>query len=86
MIRNTHRCTVIEVTGRYNFPVDMLRYDLCCPVGPDDVSNIEAKIGHPMPNRDTVTIRLNCFARCPTPGRWASFGWTMKEIEGGRDE
>ncbi len=62
--------TVIKfaVRGRGRFPVDMLRYDRCWPV--ENANNI---IDHE--GLREVTLVSN--ERYITPGRWASFGWTV---------
>jgi hypothetical protein len=69
---------VIEVEGRGDFPIDMLRYDQCAPVFPSDASRIIADASQDVRGRRTV--RLNCYSNSPTPARWSSFGWAMKEI------
>jgi hypothetical protein len=60
-------CTTIEVRGRGQFPVDMLRYDNCVAVQPTL-----------MEGREERTLRLRRFSKDgskATEGRWSSFGW-----------
>ena len=66
------------VKGASVFPIDMLRHDHCWPVG-GDFNRINFK---PL-GAGEATIELCAqFARCITPLRWASFGWTVTEIGG----
>ena len=66
------------VKGSSVFPIDMLRHDHCWPVG-GDFNRINFK---PL-GAGEATIELCAqFARCITPLRWASFGWTVTEIGG----
>ena len=62
------------VSGRGDFPVDMLRYDQCWPLGPTDAAML-----YP-------TVRDHRFAAIasntpPTPERWRSFGWVVTAYE-----
>ena len=56
------------VTGRGEFPLDMLRYDACWPASSSDVAKMEA-VREP---RSIVMASYNA----PTTGRWLSFGWS----------
>lgn len=81
-----------EVTGSRHseFPVDMLRKGECWPSSTDDAAKINALIERQdtvlerMPT--TVTIRLTCttYLSAAEHGqiaqRWASFGWTVREL------
>lgn len=67
------------VSGVGRFPFDMLRYDQCAPIFPDDARNIGSTGTGPGSRRD---IRLNSTKTYPTTGRWESFGWNVTEIEG----
>ena len=60
------------VRGRGIFPVDMLRYDQCAPVFPQDASNLLLS-----DSDDFRDIQLNCYKRVPTFARWSSFGWVI---------
>lgn len=57
------------VSGYTHFPMDMLRYDQCWPVSPDDASNIG---GHAY-NR---SIKMRSYSE-PTVDRWKSFLWSV---------
>ena len=67
--------TEFFVTGRGEFPYDMLRYDMCHPSGPDDAAAISAPL-----EKDYMKwrqIRMVSYAAAgPTVDRWRSFGWT----------
>lgn len=69
------------VSGHWGFPLDMLRHDCCYPADTDEAHNLNVAL---MKNtlttaaRSISTIKL-IGTRC-TPGRWASFGWTVTEI------
>jgi len=64
----------IKVTGRGQFPMDMLRHDAAWPATTTDAFQILAKgqrsIGLVVQNR-----------RFFTPDRWESFGWTAEDLE-----
>lgn len=62
------------VRGRGPFPYDMLRYDCCYPMGPDDAAGIE-----PTHLWDDRTICLYSVRGSVTPDRWRSFGWSANE-------
>jgi len=75
----------ITVTGKGDFPLDMLRYSQCCPVNVEDVASMERpRVG--ASNDEELdylkvprTVRVNLHdnysvaANCVT--RFASFGW-----------
>jgi hypothetical protein len=71
---------IFYVRGRGDFPFDMLRYDCCYPIRPDDAEKIS---GHwSGPNGLTASWRTVCLAATHgtfTPARWASFGWSANE-------
>ena len=65
-----------EVQGTGMFPMDMLRYDSCCPDRSEDAHEI-ARGENP---REVRTIRLRRYAvnsNGPTEARWSSFGWSV---------
>ncbi len=64
------------VTGRGNFPIDMLRYDAAWPMTGDDAANITATF---QPRAGRWTIKL-ASARLPTEGRWSSFVCLVSDI------
>lgn len=58
------------VRGSGDFPVDMLRYDACCPATEADSYMLE--------RRDLRAILMRRFSPDGRPGneaRWKSFGW-----------
>ena len=70
------------VRGRGPFPVDMLRYDQCWPVFPDDADKIRDSLMNPS-YKDTREIQLNSTKSFSTDARWSSFGWyiDMQTVE-----
>lgn len=73
------RLREFTVTGKGEFPLDMLRYDQCYPKreGEDVRAVYESVRGfshHSMPWQVTlVTVKDSA----PTVGRWESFGWSV---------
>jgi hypothetical protein len=65
-----------RVTGRYPFPVDMLRYDCCWPASSEDGHKIEQSIRRESEGAVTVTLYTG-YPSAPTVARWKSFGWTV---------
>lgn len=63
------------VDGRGEFPLGMLRYDECWPSGPYDVAALTE-----LDLRRRIRLESNHFM--PSKGRWASFGWTVIEVNG----
>lgn len=61
----------ITVSGRGEFPMDMLRYDECYPYSVEDISL--------MTERTCLReITLVCHRPCgSTYARWDSFGWEV---------
>jgi len=74
------RVLTFTVTGRGQFPVDMLRFDCCFPADPSAVAVITQ--GY---NEKRVTVQLCAYLRAgdiaPTPERWASFGWAVDDVD-----
>ena len=62
------------VEGSGEFPADMLRYDHCWPASEADSRLLENPIYKPGRTRRVINLRG---LTGPTPGRWASFGWTV---------
>jgi hypothetical protein len=62
---------VVEGTG--SFPVDMLRYDRCCPYEQEDTDWAFAQEG-------TRSAKMICYNGKPTPARWNSFGWSVDMV------
>jgi len=80
MVNKRHEYTV---TGRYPFPVDMLRYDSAYPANPTAVSRINEGVtspgvGKPFRDREVLSIRLASH-RPPTEDRWNTFGWYIEK-------
>lgn len=87
MARKTHSMVTIEVTGRGEFPMDMLRRDYASPARSEDAERIAALMQEVRETgwSEGVTwenpIRLNVFATGgPTLARWDSFGWLAREV------
>jgi hypothetical protein len=65
---------VITVSGRGEFPIDMLRYDLAYPKSEED-SGVILKT---FQRGETGTHQVQlASSKQPTPERWKSFGWTV---------
>ena len=71
-----------KVKGRFDFPVDMLRYDACWPADVEATSHMEYSFKEP--SREGYEVTLAHWAANsnwePTHGRWASFGWNVTEV------
>lgn len=63
-----------DVEGRGDFPLDMLRYDLCWPATEDD----SRLVAHAVRTADRP-VRLRGL-KLPTVARWASFGWKVAVV------
>ena len=68
-----------SVVGRYDFPIDMLRYDRATPRTSVDSDAITRVVKYPNSPCD-VTVRL-VSAAAPTEARWRSFLWTVTDVE-----
>lgn len=68
------------VVGKDHFPFDMLRYDACFPATGE--SAVSLSIPRTQKER-TVTLRRFAVDKSwePTCARWASFGWTVTNVE-----
>lgn len=69
-----HWFITFEVTGRGEFPVDMLRYDGCWPVDGVDASNILGGQDAPLRTVKLMSMRDRKDWQ-PTVARWQSFLW-----------
>jgi len=67
------------VTGQTRFPVDMLRYDRATPYSESDSNKLEAMTSQYSYKHDAFEIEMLSNVQ-PTVGRWASFGWKVKNI------
>lgn len=79
MARLTQHWHRFTVDGRGQFPVDMLRYDQCHPIGPDDAANIQD--GCRDHSRRVTLGRWAASTWVPTADRWASFCWVSANHE-----
>lgn len=74
--------TIFTVTSRrMTFPIDMLRYDGCYPLTPDDVAMIdrsfdqtERLLGYDF---KVTLVMFGRGRREPEKDRWLSFGWSV---------
>ena len=74
------RRILFEVTGQGYFPDDMIRYDQCRPVDPDQVLT-DAETGYPVRCDEPTTIQMiSDKAGKITPDRWLSFGWSVRVL------
>jgi hypothetical protein len=75
------RTTTFVVTGKFPFPVDMLRYDVCWPVDQDSAREIEASINRERDENGKLPLRRITLSsiNLPTEGRWESFNWNVAE-------
>lgn len=62
----------------YVFPFDMLRYDACHPRRELDSGVMERMARQRTPGIDYEVQIAGLVA--PTEGRWASFGWRVKDV------
>lgn len=75
--------TTFEVTSKYPFPLDMLRYDGCHPAGSDDAATIGYSFDPQERVRDRAPYRVKLIAYHerrfwePTAARWSSFMWSV---------
>lgn len=83
--------TDFTVTGSGEFPLDMLRYDSCWPVGTVDAGNLcicpdrSAEDRTSWLTQRTIKMRMIGHTKLgPTLERWRSYGWTVYDVEGVR--
>lgn len=75
------------VTGKFPFPLDMLRYDVCYPVTSEDASTMSLSLGpiREAPrdeNKLRTALEVTLISdRAPTEDRWSSFGWHVTKTE-----
>lgn len=75
--------STFTVEGATAFPLDMLRFDECWPVTPDDAALIEQTLRHE--NNGRVRIKLGSAKSTyyvPTARRWDSFLWKIVAMDG----
>ena len=66
------RISSFIVEGRGDFPLDMLRFDMCWPRSADDAQAISGD-GHRFVHLETAKRMGITFAR------WESFGWRVRQ-------
>lgn len=66
-----------DVSGAGRFPVDMLRYDRCVPMGQSDITTafLSTRLDHRIVHLIGYALIGN--RQEPTVARWESFGWTV---------
>lgn len=70
--------TTFTVRGRGEFPLDMLRYDMCFPAGATHQIASKRRLMSQdalAPEREVVLQRVTDGPWTPTEDRWRSFGW-----------
>ena len=73
LIEAAQNAIPFQVKGTGQFPIDMLRYDLCWPATGSDSTDIENS-GRPSTTLHRIDLRG---LKVPTAIRWASFGWEV---------
>ena len=69
---------IAKITGRGEFPIDMLRYDRCHPASSEDCDKIARSFtGF---GEWTVTVAKDS-RRSWTVARWSSFGVKLEELK-----
>ena len=63
------------VEGQGEFPVDMLRYDRCCPYQQEDVSWCF------LSGKNKRSAMMISHAKPPQVERWNSFGWSVDMVK-----
>jgi len=73
-----------EVEGSGVFPFDMLRFDRCYPLRPEDAANLAEPEWRDGIKSSTRRVRLQAAREAgqeatwlPTMARWWSFGWSV---------
>jgi hypothetical protein len=78
-----------KVSGNGEFPLDMLRYDSCCPATEQDATNIRLTISGRLLLGGVWVIfvkkilleRRRKNDKVFTDGRWSSFGCSIQEVD-----
>jgi hypothetical protein len=71
---------IATVKGRGLFPIDMLRYDGCHPLGPEHAGRITASLMGDMVVGEIKVRKVNARTLGYSPDRWSSFGWIMTDV------
>ena len=68
-----------EVTGRFSFPLDMLRYDSCFPAGQEDACALTHACVDSPEAQWKIRLARYVFVKdhLPTKDRWASFSCSV---------
>ncbi len=86
MPRKRNELVEFTVRGKFPFPLDMLRHDVCWPKSSDDVVRIDESLRqYEIPSSDRagpwdITLQSKGTG-VPTTGRWKSFGWEVTEFK-----
>ena len=75
LIEAAQNAIEFDVQGRGEFPVDMLRYDLCWPATETDSNLIDPPRVAGLAKQRIITLRS--LKGTPTFARWRSFGWEV---------
>ncbi len=62
----------LVVSGNGDFPLDMLRYDQCCPNNWTDMSALKGE-----EFRESMLSRYSMSGKPADKDRWRSFGWIV---------
>lgn len=76
--------TILIVEGSGDFPIDMLRYDACCPDKEEDSFSITQQKVHPEARAGHRQVKLRRFSVNGLPAnvdRWRSRGWDVVSEE-----
>jgi hypothetical protein len=76
--RGIPRIYTFIVAGNDQFPLDMMRYDICYPQREVDSHQIERSFR----SRERRTRRVTLVSsKAPTEARWGAFGWLIESVE-----
>lgn len=70
-----------KVSGRFTFPVDMLRYDNCFPYMEKDSAEITKAMMVNVSSWEVTLQRFISYKDQPTIERWKSFGCKVSDIQ-----
>lgn len=77
--------STFTVSGRCDFPFDMLRYDGAYPASEQEAKKLQSFCQDIRENRavERFSVELRtCHNFAPTPRRWESFLWKVTHIDG----
>jgi hypothetical protein len=78
LLESAQNAITFTVEGSGNFPVDMLRYDICWPATEGDSHQVATPEGVSEASRTSRVVTLKGL-KAPTLARWRSFGWMVVE-------